>query len=271
MLLSPVLILFQERHRHEVQAFQARLREQEDTIEKLQHKNQVLSSELSQALKNNDKYQSDLKQINEQWKSFNQDLKSKQEQSVIESGLEQPAEAAKVWSDVLQLRRQWMDLKMNTQQDLLKVQNDISNATRQISQACVDMTSTGQASSVSPGQNEVWTQLQKCRHDRHLLEQKVLSLEHEIVRCKGSSQLMEQSLRDERIEMEKMTEKNEKLTSELNSYQDTLANLNQMTKDKSALENSLVGISQLVEDFDQDEVDLSLETFHAPKVVKFAQ
>ena len=103
MLLSPVLILFQERHRHEVQAFQARLREQEDTIEKLQHKNQILSNELSQALKNNDKYQSDLKLINDQWKSFNQDLKSRQEdqsQSVIgASGIAQPAEAAKVWSD----------------------------------------------------------------------------------------------------------------------------------------------------------------------------
>ena len=97
MLLSPVLILFQERHRHEVQAFQARLREQGETINNLQHKNQVLNSELSQALKNNDKYQSDLKLINEQWKSFHQDLKDKaEEQSVVQGDIQQPAEAAKV-------------------------------------------------------------------------------------------------------------------------------------------------------------------------------
>ena len=160
-----------------------------------------------------------------------------------------------------------MDLKMNTQQDLIRVQNEIANATRQISQACVEMTSTGQDGM----QNEVWMQLQKCRQDRHLLEQKVLSLEHEIVNYKGSGQLLEQSLSDEKAKMELMTEKNEKLTKELNSCQDNLANLNQMTKDKSALENYLVGISQLVEEFDQDEVDLSLETFHAPKVVTFAQ
>ena len=269
MLLSPVLILFQERHRTEVLAFQARLQEQQDTIETLEHKNQVLKNELLEARRNNDKYQGDLKQIGDQWKAFNEELKT-QEIAQVEGEVGTP-QVTKVWSDVLQLRRQWMDLKMNTQQDLVKVRNDMANATRQISQACVEMTSS---SFSHQGQDELWNQLQKCRSDRQILEQKVLGLEREVVHFKGANQLLEQSLTDEKCKMSQMVTTNAELKAQIQNQDDEIYKFQQISKQKSALENSLLDITNLVEEHlehneeEEDETDLSIAT---PKVVKFAE
>ena len=269
MLLSPVLILFQERHRTEVLAFQARLQEQQDTIETLEHKNQVLKNELLEARRNNDKYQGDLKQIGDQWKAFNEELKT-QEIAQVDGEVSTP-QVTKVWSDVLQLRRQWMDLKMNTQQDLVKVRNDMANATRQISQACVEMTSS---SFGHHGQDELWNQLQKCRSDRQILEQKVLGLEREVVHFKGANQLLEQSLTDEKCKMSQMATTNAELKAQIQNQDDEIYKFQQISKQKSALENSLLDITNLVEEHldhneeEEDETDLSIAT---PKVVKFAE
>ena len=102
MLLSPVLILFQERHRTEVLAFQARLQEQRDIVETLEHTNQVLKNELFESKKNNDKYQGDLKQIGEQWRAFNEELKSQQvKEDSKDLGEVGHPQVTKVWSDVL--------------------------------------------------------------------------------------------------------------------------------------------------------------------------
>ena len=279
MLLSPVLILFQERHRTEVLAFQARLQEQQDTIETLEHTNQVLKNELFESRKNNDKYQGDLKQIGEQWKAFNEELKLQQvdeNKACKQDGEVGHPQVTKVWSDVLHLRRQWMDLKMSTQQDLVKTRNDMANATRQISQACVELTSTHHGQSGLQTSDELWNQLQKCRSDRQGLEHKVLGLERDLVHCKGTNQLLEQSLSNEKSNVTQLTATNTELKSQMQAQDDQIVKLQQISKQKSALESSLLDITNLAEEHlehhdDEDETDLSLTTFNAPKMVKFAE
>ena len=85
---------------------------------------------------------------------------------------------------------------------------------------------------------------------------------------------MEQSLKDEEVKSKNLADRNSALNLEIRVKDEQLTKMNQTSRDKLELENSLLGISQLVGDFEQqDEVDLAVgnDTFATPKAVKFAE
>lgn len=214
MLVSPSLILFQERHFAEVKALQVRLEEQQEKNNTLVHVNTELREQLETAAKTNDQLSLDLQKLSAHWERLNSELKPS-------SGENNNRNIALVWNEVLSFRRQMLDLKMATQRDLISMKSDISQAGKRMTSACLDVHANsdyirinGRETRIGT-QQELWTQLQRCRVEKKVLEQKVTSLEEKIISFKSKNHSLEQSMLEEKRAKHGLLEENEQLVKKV--------------------------------------------------------
>lgn len=216
MLVSPSLILFQERHFAEVKALQVRIEEQQEKNSTLAHVNAELREQLETTAKTNEQLSLDLQKLSAHWERLNSELKEKPEDS-------SPRSIALVWNEVLAFRRQMLDLKMATQRDLVSMKGEITNAGRRMTSACLDIHANSDYIRVNGretrigSQQELWTQLQRCRVEKKVLEQKVTSLEEKIISFKSKNHSLEQSMIEEKRMKHGLLEENETLLKKVTS------------------------------------------------------
>jgi chromosome segregation ATPase len=176
---------------------------------------------------------------------------------------------AKLWSEVLSFRRQFTDLKMSTQRDLVSLRSDMSQTGKKVTSACLDVYSTANyvqvnGSDVHVGtQQELWTQLQRCRVDKKVLEHKITILEEDSNSFKSKTQALERSIKDERCTNESISKENDKLRNQVVENQEEMSILQDFSAHTDKLEVSLFDIAQMVEDDahqneQEDEVDKAM-------------
>ena len=117
LLLSPVLILFQDRHFAEVKALQTRLDEHQDKNKTLTQVNGVQREQLETAEAANKQLNQDIQRLTSQWEQFSQHLKEKESNpSHQEVGGDQDLTThqtvGSLWREVLDFRRQMITVKV---------------------------------------------------------------------------------------------------------------------------------------------------------------
>ena len=118
LLLSPVLILFQDRHFAEVKAIQTRLEEQNDKNKTLTQVNAVQREQLEVAHGANQKLNQDIQRLTSQWEQFSQQLKEKNTDNLTlqKSGDQELAAThqtvGSLWKEILDFRRQMITVKV---------------------------------------------------------------------------------------------------------------------------------------------------------------
>lgn len=250
-LLSPILILFQERHFAEVKALH-------DQTEKVTQANNVLKQQLEKSQSANEQLNKDLQRLTAQWEQFHQDSKSAVGVSNLPTDCTSHEKVVGLWQEILDFRRQMTHIKMSTERDLVTIKGELMNTERKVTTACVDVLSS--ASQSKSGLNETQVQLERCKMERKSFKDKLDSMNKDVAQYKSKIYTLEESLKEEKSSAETFKEKNIHLTKTVHELEMELSKLKQVEKQNIDLENSLLDISNLVEETDNstDEVDLSL-------------
>ena len=261
LLLSPVLILFQERHNTQVKELKQELLRHSENSLKLDNVNRLQKEQLEVAEETNQQLSKDIQRLTDQWDQFNRELKYKE--SLVVEGDESKTTHEKVgflWKEILDFRRQMIHMKMSTERDLVTMKSEMTSTGRKVTSACVDVWSnTGNA------QDSVSVQLEKCKLDRKSLENKLETLKNEVLAYQKKNHALEESLRHEKQNVEDISEKYDKVAQKATIQEEELVRLHDASKRNMQLENSLQDIAYLVEEEVEDEVDLAYTS------VSFAQ
>ncbi len=122
-LVSPPLIQFQEKHFAEVKALQVKLEEQQEKNNTLVQVNKVLRGQLNTSEKSNESLVQDLQRLTSQWDQFkNKDETAETSTSAVgKDNLGDQGKVASLWKDLLSVRRQFSEMKMTTERDLVSM------------------------------------------------------------------------------------------------------------------------------------------------------
>ena len=118
LLISPVLILFQDRHFAEVKALQTRLEEHQDKNKTLTQVNGVQREQLETAEAANKQLNQDIQRLTSQWEQFSQNLKDKEtnpSHQEVGSGQDVTTHqtVGSLWREILDFRRQMITVKVS--------------------------------------------------------------------------------------------------------------------------------------------------------------
>ena len=168
----------------------------------------------------------DLEQLSKQWTQLNNDWKEKEQESLSGHPDTSHAKVTQLWTEVLAFRRQLIDLKMTTQRDLITMGSDMSNTGKRLTSACLDVYTKADCININGRETrigtkeELWTQLQRCRVEKKVLEKKVNTLEREVITFKSKTHSLERSVHDEQILNSSLKEENDHLSRKVHmSYE----------------------------------------------------
>ena len=160
----------------------------------------------------------DLEQLSKQWTQLNNDWKEKEQESLSGHPDTSHAKVTQLWTEVLAFRRQLIDLKMTTQRDLITMGSDMSNTGKRLTSACLDVYTKADCININGRETrigtkeELWTQLQRCRVEKKVLEKKVNTLEREVITFKSKTHSLERSVHDEQLLNSSLKEENDNLS-----------------------------------------------------------
>lgn len=258
MLLSPILILFQDRHFAEVKALQSTIEQHQENNAKLTNVNATLKRQLDNSLEANESLKTDLQRLNQQWEQFNKDYSANtSELKDISQCNSSQEKVAGLWREILDFRRQMTHIKMSTERDLMSMKSELTSTGRKVASACVDVWAN------SSNQEDHLIKLEKHKLERKSLEQKLENLHREVASFKAKNFSLEEALKEEKTHVIRITEKYDKLNKIYNEQEGELHRLQEVARQKGDVERSLQDIAQLIdEDVDktnnEDEVDLSI-------------
>ncbi len=161
---------------------------------------------------------------------------------------------------------------------------ELSKANKNITSACLDVYSNSNYVQVSGPdgkmvnvgtQLELWTQLQRCRVEKKVLEQTITNLNIENRRLTAANERVEGALRSERSAKESLNSENRKLTNEVSKLTEDLEEAQAASSQNTRLEDSLLDIAAMVEndssandkEEQRDVVDLAMPPSSASVVV----
>ena len=82
---------------------------------------------------------------------------------------------------------------------------------------------------------ELWTQLQRCRVEKKVFEQKVNTLEREIISFKSKTQSLERTVHEEKLLNTSLKQENENLNKKTKEQEDEISELHELSSHTNVL------------------------------------
>nr|XP_018903426.1 PREDICTED: rootletin-like [Bemisia tabaci] len=145
----------QEERVQDLETALLRLNEEKRRTDKLLELNQVLEAQLDEAHQSNETLTMDLQKLTADWESMRDELALKEEEwkeeelYFSEYCATEHSRLLNVWRDIVSFKRQFTEIQVATERDLVKLRNDIVSSNRELVGTCSSIVTSTRLSAVS--------------------------------------------------------------------------------------------------------------------------
>ncbi|XP_059085482.1 rootletin-like isoform X2 [Tigriopus californicus] len=253
----------EERRIHDIKQLQVKIEEEEEKNKTLNEVNVVLRSQLESASRANENLARDLSKISANFQQFKDQQHEKEKKVFNESQVRFSNDVQSVRElkhCISTFKNQFHDIKMNTEQELAQLKNELSKSSRNLTTACLNVYTksgyldvNGQSIHVGTTQ-DLYSQLEKVKLEKGLMERKNNNLEGQYKTVQKSMKDLQNTVNTLESERSQLSQQIEELKSKTENFSETSYKAKTLESHNSRLQNSLFDIAQIVlDDADKDD------------------